>query len=582
MTMTGLGIANRSRSHAVLQPLRRLLPALPALVVMSVPEARPSEAQDTASLTRWLGPASLVANPGPGETLFLLRASVEWSDAAPNQRSRYAVEVRLPDGRVDRRPLRPSEGPGSSVIAVQVPAQAVRNRLPRQVRIEARLVDAASGTPFGRSLSGTIEQFPTTGSAVRDRPMGSFRRGRALDPNAGGAQVLANPGPDGWRFIRIASTPENPGLFLATTEATNRQVAAQLPDHDPNAGRSDEFLLDAPDQPAVNLSPRQAEAYLDALSAADPAGISYRLPTLDEWQRAARAGRSTRFWWGDQAGRPEGANFLGPEPGEATDTTVAASAAAYETNPWGLSHTFGNVEEWVRTNSDDGAGFARVGGHFRSGAEEAVAPTVIDDPDALGPDAFVGLRPAFDLDAETGAALIRAALADDPSLAEVVVSFDPDRAQATLSGLVPEPSDRRRAVERLDRFWWLAAVEDAMVTPTIPDGQLARIGVPAGPPRRTSVLGRSFLEIPVAVRWDGPQPVAGSDWWVNVFGPRGDHSAHQHARTAIGRSPLRISIPGSLLDANRTARVALSLGRPESSPEGRGIVSDVVTLTVRP
>ncbi|MEW4568047.1 SUMF1/EgtB/PvdO family nonheme iron enzyme [Tautonia sp. JC769] len=565
-----------------MQPPKMTFPALLALVIAGGPGARPGEAQDSASLTRWLGPASLVSNPGPGETLYLIRASVAWSESAPRQRSRYEVEVRLPDGGVERRPLRPSEGPGASVVTVQVPARAVRNRLPQAVRIEATLVDAASGTPFGRSLSGTIDQFPTTGSPDRIPPMGSFRRGRALDPIAAGAQSLPDPGPDGWRFVRIASTPESPGLFLATSEATNRQVAAQLPDHDPNAGRSDEFLLDAPDQPAVNLTPRRAEAYLDALGTGDPSGIPYRLPTLDEWQRAARAGRSTRFWWGDEAERPEGANLLGPEPGEATDTTVAATDPGYETNPWGLSHTFGNVEEWVRTNPDDGAGFARVGGHFRSEPDEAAAPTRVDDPDDLGPDPFVGLRPAFDLDAETGAALIRTALAGDPGLADVVVSFDPDRAQATLSGLVPESDDRRRAVERLDRFWWLAAVEDAMVTPTIPEGQLVRIGAPAGPARRTSVLGRTILEIPVAVRWVGPQPVAGSDWWVNVYGPRGEHFAHQLDRDSVGRSPVRVSIPASLLDASRSARVALSLARPETSPEGRGIVSDVATLSVLP
>lgn len=564
-----------------MQPMRRPLPALLVLVIFCVCGARQGGPQELASLTQWLGPASLVSNAGPGETLYLLRASVRWSDSAPNQRSRYAVELRRPDGQVERRPLRPSEGPGSSVITVQIPARAVRNRLPNEVRIEARLVDASSGTPFGRSLSGTIDQFPTPAAPETRRPVGPFSRGRALDPGDQGAQLLPRPGPDGWRFLRIASSAESPGLFLATTEATNHQISERLSDHDPNAGRSDEFILDAPDQPAVNLTPRRAEAYLKALSAADSSGVSYRLPTLDEWHHAARAGRSTRFWWGDSPEFPEGANFFGPEPGEANDTTVAASSPGYETNPWGLSHGFGNVEEWVKPVRD-GSAFARVGGHFRSEPDEPFEPWATNDPDILGPDSFVGLRPAFDLDAKRGAALIRAALADDPTLNDVVVSFDPDRSQATLSGLVPEPDDRRRAVELLDRFWWLAAVEDAMVTPSIPEGQLARLGAPSGPPRRTSVLGRAFLEIPVAVRWDGPQPVVGSDWWINVFGRGGSHFAHQLDRNAPGRSPVRVSVPVALLDADRSVRIALSLGRPESSPDGRGIVSDLATLTVRP
>src|SRR5690606_16203824 len=137
---------------------------------------------------------------------------------------------------------------------------------------------------------------------------------------------------------------------------------------------------------------------------------------------------------------PEGANFLGPEPAEMADTTVPAMSPrlSYSPNPWGLEHTFGNASEWA--SAGDGTSFARMGGHFRTEPLEALEPPIVDDPRSLGPDPYVGLRPAFDLDAESGAAMIRERLSADPALADVAVAFDPDRAAATLTGTVPEPA----------------------------------------------------------------------------------------------------------------------------------------------
>src|SRR5262249_10325335 len=146
------------------------------------------------------------------------------------------------------------------------------------------------------------------------------------------------------------SISANEALFVATTEATNEQVASGwkdvpkglAPPFDPKAGRSDEFLgvLEGPSQPALNLSPQQAVTYLGALSRSDSSGIRYRLPTLDEWLRFARAGRSSAFWWGDQPRYPRGANFLGPEPSLPTDTTApslpSSRRTSFEPNPWGL------------------------------------------------------------------------------------------------------------------------------------------------------------------------------------------------------------------------------------------------------
>ncbi|QDV34123.1 SUMF1/EgtB/PvdO family nonheme iron enzyme [Tautonia plasticadhaerens] len=553
------------------------------LILLGGPASVSTDAQAPVTLTRWEGPASpSSAGRAPGQAMFLLRARARWSPDAPGERDRYELRVTLPDGRVGRRPMRPEEGPGSLVVTFPVPADSVRNLLPEAVNVEVALVDPTTGTPMSNPLVADISRFPNPGPPPSRAPTGPFDWGRPLSPGESGSGALPRSCPGGWRFVRVASTPDRPGFFVATTEATNRQVADLLPDHDPDAGRSDEFSLDAPEQPAINLTPGRAEAYLAALREADPAGVPFRLPTRAEWERAARAGRNAAYWWGDAPVFPDGANFLGPEPGEEADTTAPESGSGdgFLANPWGLVHTFGNVAEWA-TGGDGGSAFSRMGGHFRSEPAQALEPPVVDDPAALGPDPYVGLRPAFDLDAATGAELIRRQLADDPELAGVGVSFDPDAASATLSGPVPGTEARRRASERLRSLWFLAAVVDEMRTPVRAPGRLASIGGVAGTPTPTRLLGRTILRVPVSASWDGPQPVAGSDWWLNVYGPGGAHWAYRLDAGEPGKPTLLLAIPAGLVGPDGTARVALSLGVPATSPEEPRVVSDLAMLKIR-
>ena len=378
------------------------------------------------------------------------------------------------------------------------------------------------------------------------------------------------------------STADRPGFFVATTEASNAQVAARVPGYDPDAGRSDEFVLDGPDQPALGLDPARAEAFLASLTDADASGVVYRLPTRAEWDLAARAGEPTAFWWGDAPVYPEGANFLGPEPGAAGDTTapVGSAGRAFTANPWGLMHTFGNVAEWAV--GDDGSTYARMGGHFRSEPTEALDPPVVSDPAEVGGDPFVGVRPAFDLDAEEVAARLAERLAGDERLAEVAVSFDPDRATATLTGTVAEPADRLRAAELLRPSWFLAAVEDLLEVPTLPAGRLAGFRGAAGPARPFEIISDRFYEVPIAVEWAAVLPVSGSRWWLNIEGPAGRRTAQQVDDDLVGRPTIRVVVPARLLDESMTVRVALSLGEPAASAGDPRVVSGPLELTLRP
>ena len=83
--------------------------------------------------------------------------------------------------------------------------------------------------------------------------------------------------------------------------------------------------LDGDDYPAVNLSYEDVQAYLrwlNSFPAERQAGRTYRLPTEQEWEYAARGGDHRRFPWGDQWPPPEGSGNFGDE---ATGTIFATN-----------------------------------------------------------------------------------------------------------------------------------------------------------------------------------------------------------------------------------------------------------------
>ncbi|KAA3628567.1 MAG: formylglycine-generating enzyme family protein [Proteobacteria bacterium] len=95
-------------------------------------------------------------------------------------------------------------------------------------------------------------------------------------------------------------------------------------------------------RPVVNVSWEDAKRYTRWLS--EQTGKRYRLPTDAEWEYAARAGSSSRFWWGDDA-RSAQANCEGC--GSIWDGEKTTTVGKFPPNRFGLHDTAGNVWEWV-------------------------------------------------------------------------------------------------------------------------------------------------------------------------------------------------------------------------------------------
>jgi formylglycine-generating enzyme required for sulfatase activity len=91
-----------------------------------------------------------------------------------------------------------------------------------------------------------------------------------------------------------------------------------------------------------NVSWNDAQQYATWLSSFTKK--KYRLPTEAEWEYAARAGATTRYWWGNQF-IPGMANCKDCSDG--SDPHQPMKVASFTPNPFGLYDMTGGVAQWV-------------------------------------------------------------------------------------------------------------------------------------------------------------------------------------------------------------------------------------------
>ncbi len=106
--------------------------------------------------------------------------------------------------------------------------------------------------------------------------------------------------------------------------------------------------------PVVCVSNRDTSAYIKWLN--EVTGRAFRLPTEAEWEYAARAGVSRARFWGQAAGNAcryaniaDQGNWKSNFPCN-DRIKFTAPVGSYESNPYGLKDTLGNVWEWTCSN----------------------------------------------------------------------------------------------------------------------------------------------------------------------------------------------------------------------------------------
>ncbi|WP_139676505.1 formylglycine-generating enzyme family protein [Aliirhizobium smilacinae] len=180
------------------------------------------------------------------------------------------------------------------------------------------------------SAAETVEHFPTMITV----PAGKFEMGGDHDD-------WAAPDERGNRIIQLSS------FAASTTEITALQYDTCVR---AEACRAPFVKAPDDDHPVTGVSWRDAQSYAAWLSA--QTGLRYRLLSEAEWERIARAGMQSRFWWGNVSDHAFG-NFgdedcchtavEGPDTFEAT-----APVRRFEPTPEGFHDLYGNVWEWIQ------------------------------------------------------------------------------------------------------------------------------------------------------------------------------------------------------------------------------------------
>jgi len=234
-----------------------------------------------------------------------------------------------------------------------------------------------AGIPAGEFLMGSRESAQQVAQAFREQP-----------------QTFSNEHP--LRRVRI-----NRSFFMGTTEVTYGQFQqfvnatgyrtlaekGELGSAATEAGIHDNATWRRPiGFEPDNRHPVSVMTYYDAVAFCEwlsrKEGRAYRLPTDQEWEYAARAGTSTRYWNGNKhrdltriANIPDAARkrqvssetYKPTDLGHTwTDTSDGfagyAPVGSFQANPWGLYDVHGNVWEWCSVANPASLNIVNTGG----------------------------------------------------------------------------------------------------------------------------------------------------------------------------------------------------------------------------
>jgi formylglycine-generating enzyme required for sulfatase activity len=214
------------------------------------------------------------------------------------------------------------------------PLHYVQRNNPEALYGFALLSDAARMAPLPKTLiAGEAAPMPEPGELFRDCPdcpemvvvpPGEFDMGSADSPFEKPPHKVA---------IAKSFAIERRETSFSEWDACVADGGCKYRPDDRGWGRGD--------QPVIDVSWDDAKAFIAWLT--QKTGRPYRLPSEAEWEYAARAGTTSKFWWGREVGKAN-ANCADCENPPLRKTVRTGS---FRPNGFGLYDTSGNAYEWV-------------------------------------------------------------------------------------------------------------------------------------------------------------------------------------------------------------------------------------------
>jgi formylglycine-generating enzyme required for sulfatase activity len=257
---------------------------------------------------------------------------VETTAALPNP---TAVEQPAP-GTVTTPAALPAAEPAAAMPQAE-PVAPTAASAPEEARsagpVPASEVPTAS--PADAVPASSVTAMATPAPAENPAPATAELEPRVPDvvPIPGGTFAMGGADPSELPVHQVTVGSFALGKFPVTVREWKECVAAKA---------CTDGLAGADDSPVANVSYNDTQDYLAWLS--QVTHKKFRLPSEAEWEYAARAGRKTNYWWGDQM-RAGMANCKGCNEGY--DATHPLRVGSFEANPFGLFDMGGGVDQWI-------------------------------------------------------------------------------------------------------------------------------------------------------------------------------------------------------------------------------------------
>ncbi len=143
----------------------------------------------------------------------------------------------------------------------------------------------------------------------------------------------------------------------------------------------------SPGLPVVGISKQAADEYCRWRSQRE--GREVRLPTADEWEKAARGADGRIYPWGNMVG-PDYANLEETDPGSAPRLYAIPGSHPADRSVYGVFDLGGNVREWTATLFPDSARRYQIKGGSLAVSRRYAACAYADSTPAIPTD--VGFR----------------------------------------------------------------------------------------------------------------------------------------------------------------------------------------------